>query len=283
MVTEITSLSQFNTLRAKPLLILDFYATWCGPCKAISPVFERLSSQNKSLAIVFAKVDVDVCKDVAQACGISAMPTFQFYKKNVKVDEIRGADVQGLTSKIQYHSSAAAKANAGEGTQLGQASSTSTSGSVRSFVDLELCKAINTSPRSNLKAMLRPSFAGAGAAVDSADGPRMLLFLPFKQPVNLNSIKIILPASSSAQAPSKLHIGTNIVAPLDLNALGKAEAVQSFSLFSDDYTNGATELKLKTAKFKSIKSLALLVDSNLAGEPSRATQIGQVDLFGSKA
>lgn len=52
------------------------YATWCGPCKAISPVLERLSAQYTNAK--FIKVDVDEAAEIAQEYGISAMPTFFF-------------------------------------------------------------------------------------------------------------------------------------------------------------------------------------------------------------
>lgn len=56
-------------------IVVDFSATWCGPCKMISPFFEELSLKYPNL--VFLKVDVDACQGVAAECGIAAMPTFQ--------------------------------------------------------------------------------------------------------------------------------------------------------------------------------------------------------------
>src|SRR5215469_1213644 len=104
---EIKSLSEFNKLKTNTLLIIDFYAVWCGPCKVISPTFDKLAKQHESsTSIIFAKVDVDKAKEVAQACGITAMPTFQFFKEGKKVDEVKGADPQQLTTKIGYYTAA---------------------------------------------------------------------------------------------------------------------------------------------------------------------------------
>lgn len=64
----------------------------------IGPIFEQLSDQHPELE--FAKVDVDEADDVAQACGIRAMPTFQFFKNGEKVDEMMGADRQKLADLI---------------------------------------------------------------------------------------------------------------------------------------------------------------------------------------
>jgi|TARA_B100001113_G_C20981918_1_gene566472 thioredoxin 1 len=81
--------SRETTTRQKQLLV-DFTATWCGPCKAIGPYFEELAT--KFPDVEFVKVDVDELDDVAAACGISAMPTFQLYSNGVMVKEMCGAD-----------------------------------------------------------------------------------------------------------------------------------------------------------------------------------------------
>mmetsp|Transcript_69995 Transcript_69995/g.196160 ORF Transcript_69995/g.196160 Transcript_69995/m.196160 type:complete len:105 (-) Transcript_69995:369-683(-) len=80
------------------LVVVDFTASWCGPCKFIAPIFEKLAEENPEAE--FVKVDVDDADDVAAAVGIQAMPTFHFYKGGVKVDEMMGADQATLASKV---------------------------------------------------------------------------------------------------------------------------------------------------------------------------------------
>ncbi|WAR29944.1 TXNL1-like protein [Mya arenaria] len=63
------------------LVVVDYYATWCGPCNRIAPLFVQLSA--KYPKAVFLKVDVDQCQGTAQAQGVSAMPTFIFYKNKM--------------------------------------------------------------------------------------------------------------------------------------------------------------------------------------------------------
>lgn len=296
---EIRSLSEFNKLKAKPLLIIDFYATWCGPCKAISPAFDKISKQHESSPfIIFAKLDVDKAKDVAQVCGITAMPTFQFFKGGKKVDEVKGADVQQLTTKIGYYTAAAVKENAAQGANAGSSSektsNDTTPGSLRSLIDIPASRLVNASNLSSVKNIASPP--PAGYAVASASGPRVLIHLPFTQTLTPSTLKITIAKDSAANAPSRIQVGTNVPvhitknsegvesSDLDLeSALAKAENTQAFNVYSDEYVNGTAELKLKASKFTSIKSLTIRIDANMSGEEKVVSKVGIMDIVGIKA
>jgi thioredoxin 1 len=77
---------------------VDFTATWCGPCKAIAPLYEQAAASSPH--IIFLKVDVDEAQDVARECGVSAMPTFQLYRSGAKAAEFCGADPAKLKEMI---------------------------------------------------------------------------------------------------------------------------------------------------------------------------------------
>ncbi|XP_030635366.1 thioredoxin b [Chanos chanos] len=85
------------------LVVVDFTATWCGPCQAIGPIFKALSDSAEFKNVVFLKVDVDDAQDVASACDIKCMPTFHFYKNSKKVEEFSGANREKLEQKIKEH------------------------------------------------------------------------------------------------------------------------------------------------------------------------------------
>jgi thioredoxin 1 len=84
---------------ANPLVIADFTASWCGPCKQISPVFEKLSNEVKG-KMHFVKVDVDQQQQLAQRYGVSAMPTFKVFLQGREIRELKGADKAGLERMI---------------------------------------------------------------------------------------------------------------------------------------------------------------------------------------
>lgn len=102
----IHSLSELDTkmnaaTRTSRLVILYFTATWCGPCRFISPVYT--SSASKYPKVVFLKVDIDEARDVAAKWNISSVPTFFFIKNGKEVDKVVGADKSALEKKIAQH------------------------------------------------------------------------------------------------------------------------------------------------------------------------------------
>ena len=80
------------------LTVIDFSATWCGPCKMIAPLFKELSEAIDD--VVFLKVDVDENPDTAAKYSVSAMPTFLFIKRGVVVDRLMGANPARLQELI---------------------------------------------------------------------------------------------------------------------------------------------------------------------------------------
>ena len=88
-------------LAGSKLVVLDFYADWCGPCKKLAPVLDDLALQTASSnKVVFLKCDVDASRELAQKYSVKSMPTILFFRNGKKVDSIVGADVPALKEKV---------------------------------------------------------------------------------------------------------------------------------------------------------------------------------------
>lgn len=96
MVKIITESSE---IPEKGIVVIDFFATWCGPCKHIAPFFQEMSGKYPTLT--FFKVDVDESPDLTNEYDISAMPTFVFLRDRQIVGRIEGADARRIVAQVE--------------------------------------------------------------------------------------------------------------------------------------------------------------------------------------
>jgi len=92
--------SNYNEITAEGVVVVDFYADWCGPCKMMAPIFEEARAEYDGRAVL-AKVDVDACRDIAMKNRILGVPTLIFFKDGNIVDRVSGVlDKGALFARI---------------------------------------------------------------------------------------------------------------------------------------------------------------------------------------
>lgn len=101
-VSEVTTATWDNeVIKAQGLVVIDFWAAWCGPCRMISPTVEELSKEYSG-KIKVLKLNTDENSDVASRYQVMGIPTIMFFKDGMKLDQIVGVvPKQFLKSKIE--------------------------------------------------------------------------------------------------------------------------------------------------------------------------------------
>jgi len=242
----------------KKLVVVDFFATWCGPCKQIAPFYNQLSLKYRH--VLFTKIDVDQAKDVAQGCSITAMPTFQFYRAGAKVAEMRGANPTKLEDTVkQYQGEAVETAYHVPGhSDLGD------------FIDKTQVHALNQATDHDVMNILKND----NSYLESEADEQLIIVIPFSCAVKLHSIKFTAPKD---KGPRTVKTFINLKT-LDFDEAEDSKETEVLELTEKDF-EPSNVTNLKFVRYQFVTSIVLFVESNL--EDEETTLINQINFIGT--
>lgn len=113
--TDLTQETFQETIESNDIVLVDWWADWCGPCKMFAPVYDEVSQQHDD--IVFGKIDTEDQQQLAAAAGISSIPTLMAFRENVLVfsqpgainaqqldqliEQVRGLDMEDVHKQVE--------------------------------------------------------------------------------------------------------------------------------------------------------------------------------------
>ncbi len=88
-----------EVLKAEKPVLVDFYADWCGPCRMMAPVVEKLAEELAGEAVI-GKLNVDDCEEIAMKYGVMNIPTIILFKNGQEINRVIGAQTKEVLEKL---------------------------------------------------------------------------------------------------------------------------------------------------------------------------------------
>ncbi|KAL8572353.1 hypothetical protein ACOMHN_023122 [Nucella lapillus] len=264
-VKVLTDDSQLNielTNAGTRLVVVDFFAKWCGPCRNIAPKFQEFSTAYPKA--VFLKVDVDTCHETAQTQGVTAMPTFIFFRNKVKVDRLSGADEAALEEKVKKWYQDEDDDADGDTRVKGHMD-------LAAFISKAECECLNESDDHPMTHALTTK----GGYLESDCDEQLIINIGFNQAVKIHSMRV---EASNENGPKTIKVFINQPTTLDFDRADGMEPVQQLELTAEDMREGAI-IPLKFVKFQNVQNVTVFVRDNQSG--AETTQIDYIGFLGS--
>ncbi|KKO97656.1 hypothetical protein THAR02_10237 [Trichoderma harzianum] len=298
-LVHVTSKAQFDDLLSSSrIVVADFYADWCAPCKQIAPLYASLAEQiSRPNLLTFVKIDNDANQDLAQEYGITALPTFLLFRSGKVIHKVQGANPTELRAVIEKLASELESLAEGAGSGSGSGGIWKGAEIPRGYsditdqVELRGCELLNADDDAGPVKVLfensQPSALREGASaakdwVQSGSDDQLLLFIPFQSTIKLHTLQITSfppDGNSDVSRPGVLHLFINRTSNMDFGEAEDAEPTQAITLEPQDWNaDGTANISLRFVKFQKTTTLTIFVQKG-DGE-AETVRIDRIKLIG---
>ncbi|ESZ95345.1 thioredoxin [Sclerotinia borealis F-4128] len=311
----VKSPAEFSSLlKTSKIVVTDFYADWCGPCKAIAPIYEQLSAQlSRPNKITFTKVNVDTQKEIASTYSVTAMPTFIIFKEGKQVEKVQGADpkkLQDIVKKLAAEADDSSDSASGFASGSGEwriGTLPKSYSDVTNEVDIKGLELLNAdSDFGDVRTLIdtnKPSALSKGKGADSKakdwvvsdTDEQLMLFVPFQSTLKVHTIQITSLASASddkndddddeePMRPKTIQLYTNRTHIVGFEEAEDLPSTQTITLEAKDWdSTGTATLSLRFVKFQNVTSLVVfIVDGDGDREKVRIDRVRIIGETGEK-
>ncbi|WAO83581.1 Hypothetical protein NCS54_00077700 [Fusarium falciforme] len=317
----IGSTQQFDALlKSSRIVVADFYADWCGPCKQIAPLYASLSNElSRENILTFVKINSEEQGELSERYQVSALPTFLLFLDGKQIDKVQGANPPKLQAMVQKL--------AAEVDSLGESGAASSSGGnwkgaeiprgysdITDQIEVRDLEVLNADEESGSVRVLfegsKPSGLsnGKGTAKDfvqSGADDQLLLFIPFQSTVKLHTLQAScavffywtttltnaqltsLPPKDDEDAPMRpgiIHLYINRPHNLDFSEADETEPTQIIDIPAEDWNaDGTVNVGLRFVKFTKTSTLIVYVQQGEGdGETVRLDRVKLIGEAGAK-
>ncbi|KAL7928099.1 PITH domain-containing protein [Trichoderma chlorosporum] len=294
-LVHVTSKAQFDDLLSSSrIVVADFYADWCGPCKQIAPLYASLAEQiSRPGLLTFVKIDNDANQDLAHEYGVTALPTFLLFRSGKVIHKVQGANpvelkavIEKLASELETLAEGLASGGIWKGAEIPRGYS-----DITDQVESRGCELLNADDEagpvkvlfeSSQPSALRQDASASKDWVQSGSDDQLLLFIPFQSSIKLHTLQITSfppEGNSDVSRPGVIHLFINRTSNMDFGEAEDAEPTQAITLEPQDWNSeGTASISLRFVKFQKTTSLTIFVQKG-DGE-AEAVRIDRIKLIG---
>lgn len=243
------------------LVVADFTSARCGPCQRIAPLFAEMAGRFPNA--VFLKIDVNQCTVAAASQGVTATPTFIFYRNKTKLDSLQGADAEALEARIRQHYGDGAEEEIEDSGVPGHID-------LIPMINKAGCECLNESDDHPFTEAL----SSGGGYLESDTDEQLILYISFNQAVKLHSLRIKGPEDCG---PKTIKLFINQPHTIDFDTAENANAIQEITLSPKELEGEV--IHLKYVKLQNVINCTLFVKDNQT--EADTTQISYLQIIGS--